>query len=809
VKVLKFGGTSVGSADRILQTIECVRATPDCGAVVVSALSGVTDELMRLGALASAGDSGFSLILSELQNRHFKAIEQLIAPATRGRTLAWVKSTLNELEEAVHGVFVLRECSPKTSDYILSFGERLSAFIIAAACVDKGFPAEYVDAREMILTDDHFGNAEFYPEASAERICARIKASQGLPIVTGFIAATLDGRTTTLGRGGSDLTVSIIGAALAVEEIEIWTDVDGIMTADPRLVPTAFPIDHLTYEEAMELSHFGAKIIYPPTIQPALKKGIPIRIKNTMNPSFPGSVIGGSQKTERLVTGISSISQVAFLRVQGLGMQGVAGTSKRVFTALADHAISVILITQASSEHTICFSVMPDKAEEARKAIDQEFEHEIARQLLEPVVVEKDLSILSVVGEQMRHMPGLGGRVFTALGANGINVVAIAQGSSELNISVVISAQDRKKALNAVHDALFLSDLRTAHIFLVGDGLIGTTLLKQLAESRESLTSRYHLNLQVTGITNTRFMALSEAGISALKATEAAEKEPASIDEFVNIMLGFNLPHSIFVDCTASEALPQRYGKILDANISVVTPNKRALTGSLKGYSDLKTVERRRNVHFLYETCVGAGLPIIGTLNDLVKSGDEIFSVEAVLSGTLSYLFNNYRAGVSFAETVKRAQELGYTEPDPRDDLSGRDVGRKLLILAREIGYQLEENEVSVEDLVPAPAAAAKTVPEFYERLQEQENIFSAKLSEANESGGKLVYLASVSKGRAEAKLSIIGADHPFYGLSGSDNIVAFTTKRYSTRPLVVKGPGAGPEVTAAGVLADIIRVVQ
>jgi aspartokinase/homoserine dehydrogenase 1 len=805
MKVLKFGGTSVGNADRIREVVACVQASPDCVAVVVSAMTGVTDALLEMALSAARGDVSYKGELEALEQRHLDAAEELFPPTNRESTLDWVSATVSELDQAMQSIFVLRECSPKTSDYILSFGERLSAYLVSKVLSSD---ATFVDAREIIVTDANFGNASADLEVSGELIRKTIGVGKPLAVVTGFIGATSDGRTTTLGRGGSDLTASILGAAIGASEIEIWTDVDGIMTADPRVVPTAFSIDHLSYEEAMELSHFGAKILYPPTIQPALIENIPIRIRNTFNPGFEGSVIDQNAKSQRLVTGISSIPKVALLRVQGLGLQGITGTSKRVFAALANQNINVMLITQASSEHTICFSVLPDVAEKARTAIDKEFEHEIKHQLVEPVVVEKELSVVSVVGEQMRHMSGLSGRLFSALGANGVNVVAIAQGSSELNISVVISRADRTKALNAVHDAFFLSDQRTAHLFIAGDGLIGKTLTRQISEGKDSLGDRYKLKLQVNGLTNTRFMAFDDKGLVVEKAEQARGSQPAGREHFIQTIVDLNLPHSVFVDCTASDEVPTYYPKLLDSNISIVTPNKRALTGRLKAYQELKTVEHRRGVQFHYETCVGAGLPIIGTLNDLVKSGDEIYSVEAVLSGTLSYIFNSYVKGRSFAETVREAQHLGLTEPDPRDDLSGRDVGRKLLILAREIGCMLEPEDVLVEDLVPSACASAVTVAEFYELLEAQEEIFAEKLNSAMASGGRLCYVGRVSDGKAEAKLTMVLPDHPFYGLSGSDNIISFVTKRYSVRPLVVKGPGAGPEVTAAGVLADIIRVV-
>lgn len=509
------------------------------------------------------------------------------------------------------------------------------------------------------------------------------------------------------------------------------------------------------------------------------------------------------------VTGISSIAEVALLRIEGAGMQGVTGTAGRVFEALSTKKINVILITQASSEHTICLAVLPKHASLAVQSLSEEFEYEIERARINPIVVEHTFSILSVVGENMRRVPGISAKLFQALGSNGVNVAAIAQGSSERNISVVIDAKDRGKALNAVHDTFFLSDLRTAHLFILGQGLIAKTLLRQIQESASFLKERYHLSIRLCGISDSKRMAITPTGIKKWTLSEI-ESQPASLPNFINQMIEMNLPHCILVDCTAAEDVPEHYSKALDASISVITPNKRSIAGPFIRYEKLKAVERKRSVRFLYETCVGAGLPILGTLNDLLKSGDEIKSIQAVLSGTLSYLFNSYNTdSPSFASVIREAKDLGYTEPDPREDLSGLDVGRKLLILAREIGMQLELEDIEIESLVPQKAQKATSVEDFFKAIETEDGIFKTKLSEATACGGKLIYIAELRDGRAKASLQVITSEHPLWGLSGSDNSVAFVTKRYNTRALVVQGPGAGPEVTAAGVFADIIRVVQ
>lgn len=811
MKILKFGGTSIGSPETLsvaLSVIEKAYKENTCRAVVISAFSRVTNALLELKQSAERGED-VSQTLSKLNARHIELCDHFLPTSTRSRTVAWIQNTFNELDDVIKSVQKLKECTPKVADRIASFGERLSTYIVASILQGRNVPASYVDARELIVTDSSFQCAHVdFPETT-RRIQKSLASQKELPIITGFIAADQFGNTTTLGRGGSDYTAAILGAALPVSEIEIWTDVDGIMTADPRLVPTALPISSLSYEEALELSHFGAKVIYPPTIYPAFVASVPVRIRNTLKSEFPGSVIHQeSSGTKYSVTGISSIDEVSLLRIQGLA--GISGISSRVFGCLADKNINVILITQASSQHTICIALLPEETRAAVEALSQEFEYEMDKKTMDPIVVDQELSIISLVGDNMRNTPGIAARFFHAIGSNGVNTIAIAQGSSELNISIVINRKDRKKALNAAHDAFFLADRRTAHLFVIGDGLIGSTLVDQIAKHKEVLRSRYSLDLKLSGITNTKTMIIDDEGLPVQTIKSFSEgTSAASLDSFIEKITTLDLPHCVLVDCTASEIVPNYYSKVFDASVSIVTPNKRGLSGSLAQYDALKKVERKRGVRFFYETCVGAGLPVISTLHDLLKSGDSIIKIEAVLSGTLSFLFNFYDGSQSFAAAVREAQRLGYTEPDPRDDLSGTDVARKVLILAREIGLRYELSDIATQSLVPKSCITPKSVEDFYLALEKEDAFFKEKILSAAKLGQKLRYIGVVENGKVYTELLAVGPEHPFYGLSGSDNIVSFTTERYCTRPLVVKGPGAGPDVTAAGIFADIIRVIQ
>jgi aspartokinase/homoserine dehydrogenase 1 len=815
MKVLKFGGSSVQTAERIKNVIEIVKADPEAKVVVCSALGGVTDQLIGMGKTAAAYDDSYRAQFIELERKHLEAAKLLMDVRYQSGVLAKVKNMLNELDELLQGIYLLRELSKRTLDHVMSFGERLSCTLIAEAFKDQGLEASYLDTRAMVRTNARFGNAVVDFETTDRLIADWVGRTPGYVVATGFIGATDKGETTTLGRGGSDYTCSIFAAALQASEAEIWTDVDGVMTADPRKVKQAFSIDSLSYEEAMEMSHFGAKVIYPPTMLPAMKKNIPIIIRNTFNPPFRGSVIGHvkSQAFANVpVKGISSIGNISLLRLQGSGMVGESGVSARLFNALAQDQISVILITQASSEHTICVAVKPEEAGPAKAAVDREFANEIREGLIDPLVVEKDLSIVAIVGENMRNSSGVAGRMFQAMGNNGINVVAIAQGSSELNISTVIRREDETKALRALHQAFFLSDTKTIHAFIVGVGLVGSTLLRQMNEQRDYLRQEYNLEFRVAGLANSKKRLFDlNGGIGLDHWRDTLQKDGAEMDMqgFIREMEQLNLANSVFVDNTASPEVAQAYEHILRNSISIVTPNKIASSSSYAHYLSLRNTAKRHGVSMLYETNVGAALPVISTLRDLVNSGDKIARIEAVLSGTLSYIFNTFNAQTRFSEIVKDAKLKGYTEPDPREDLSCKDVGRKILILARECGYPMEFEDISIQGFLPESCLAAPTVEEFFVELEKYDDYFEDLRAKAEQAGKRLRCIAKFEGGKAQIALEAVGFEHSFYSLSGSDNIIAFTTARYPERPLVVKGSGAGAEVTAAGVFADMIRIAN
>jgi len=822
MKILKFGGSSIGSPDRINNVVEIVKnSKKESGkiAVVFSAFHGITDKLITLSKLAAKGDQAYLDLCKEIEEIHLNTIKKIISVRNQSSVLTHVKLTLNELEDVIHGVYLVKELSLRTLDFIMSFGERISAYIISKVFEDRNIESEFLDSRDLIITDPTYGSARIIFDQTNEKIKEYFdehlpagKAGKKLQIITGFIASSLEGQTTTLGRGGSDYTASIFAAALKAKEIEIWTDVDGVLTADPKKVKKAFSIKSLTYEEAMELSHFGAKVIHPPTMQPALNKKIPIRIKNTFNPSFDGTIISEKGDSKNFsIKGISSIDDIALLRIQGSGMIGVAGIARRIFGALAAKKVSVILISQASSEHSICFAVLPQYSEDAKRAIEDELRFEIKDKLVSEILTEKNLSIIAVVGENMRKTPGISGKVFQALGRNGINVVAIAQGSSELNISAVVPKVDEEKALNALHDAFFLTTSKTVNIFLVGTGLIGSTLLKQINHQKNYLSEEYNLSFKVIAIANSKKMVFDTNGSDTdnWKETLREKGSKTNLDKFVESMKSLNLPNSIFVDCTASEEVTLYYTDILKSAISVVTPNKRANSKDYSFYQSTKDAARKHNVRFLYETNVGAGLPIIGTLKDLVSSGDRVDKIEGVLSGTLSYIFNSFAENKKFSDIIKEAKEKGYTEPDPREDLNGLDVARKLLILAREIGLSMELKNIKVQNLIPVPARNTKSIDEFFKILKDYDCEFEELRRKADQNGKVLRYVARLENGSANIGLEEVSKTHPFYFLTESDNIFAFTTKHYKDRPIVVKGPGAGPDVTAAGVFADIIRIAH
>lgn len=811
--VLKFGGSSIGDPDRIESVIGIIKKRAEQGqrlSVIFSAYQGVTDQLILMGKMAEQGDENYKQLFNQIEERHISTADALISLKNRSALLTQLKILLNDLEEILYGVFLIRELTLKTLDYIQSFGERLSAYTISASLGDRGVHNTFIDSRLVIKTDNHFGGARVQAKISEDHIRRRFADESSVYIITGFIGSTDKEETTTLGRGGSDYSASIFGAALDAQEIEIWTDVDGVLTTDPGKVPEAFSIAQMTYEEAMELSHFGAKVIHPPTMQPALDKKLPIRILNTFNTEFIGTVISAEKVSNPyLIRGISSIDSVALLQIRGSGMVGSRGIAERIFGALARNNINIILISQASSEHSICLAILPEMSEKAETALREELKYEIHYDLVNEIIVEPDMAIIAVVGENMRHRKGIAGKVFQTLGGNGINISAIAQGSSELNISMVVARQDETRALNVLHRVFFSPERRTANLFLVGAGLVGGELLKQISEweAKQSEDKKLHLSLQ--GICNTKKMLLNSRGIDPGNWNEALQKEGKTylVDAYFSEMLSMSLPGSIMVDCTSNEKITDYYAALLEKGISIVTPNKIANTRSKDFYRNLKKHAKNGGSEYLYETTAGAGLPVIKTIRDLIDSGDDIIKIEGVLSGTMSYLFNNYNADVSFADLVRKARNLGYTEPDPRSDLSGLDVVRKLLILIRETGTAFEMNQIDRIEFLPESIRNAESLETFLALMDEQEELFREKYQKAAAGNKALRYMARFWDSKATVALEAVPATHPAYTLSGGENIVSITSRLYREYPLVIRGLGAGAEVTAAGVLSDILKI--
>jgi aspartokinase/homoserine dehydrogenase 1 len=821
--VLKFGGTSIGTSKAIVQLIAVVKKVKNrddrVPVIVVSALSGVTDALIAAAQKAMSGDA-YTDVVESLRQKHQGIITTFLAGPDSQEAIAGIDTVLAELNRILDGIAVIGELTPRVLDTVMSFGEQLSARLLALILDTQSIPAAYLDARDIIVTNTAYGNAQFMPEptyANIKTFFDQLPSGAPIQVVTGFIARAHNGTTTTLGRGGSDLTAAIIGAALDVDEVEIWTDVDGILTADPKQVKTAFKIDAISYIEAMELSHFGAKVIYPPTIKPALKKDIPIRILNTFNPSGTGTVIARNvPESTYPIRGISSRTGIVLVRVQGSGMVGVAGFSSRLFNALARQKINIILISQSSSEYSICFAILPADLPSAESVLKEEFAYEIVSGVIDEPVHEHDCTIIAVVGARMKHSAGVSGKVFHALGRNGVSVIAIAQGSSELNISAVIATRDEAKALNALHEAFFLSTVRSVNLFLIGAGLIGGTLLKQIASQQETLAANHHIRINLIGAGDYKGMVFNTEGLDPEEAwrivrgeVETTPVEPFDLAGFIHRMQSLNLPNTAFCDCTASAEVAEQYAAILKSAIAVVTPNKKANSGTLEYYRLLTGYAQDRGIPYLYETTVCAGLPVISTLRDLFLSGDTVRRIEAVVSGTLSFIFNNFDGSVPFSMLVREAKAKGYTEPDPRDDLNAMDAARKALILARECGMPLEFSAVSIEALLPPACFEAATVEEFFVELEKVDAYFEDRRIKAAESGAALRYVAIVEEGRARISLREEEAGSPFRTLVDADNMVVITTDRYSELPLVIKGPGAGAQVTAGGVFADILRVAR
>ncbi len=809
MKVLKFGGTSVGSPEAIRKVGDIVKKSSEQEQliVVVSAVGGVTNRLVSLGLLAEQGDTQYESLLKTLEQEHLDIHSQLINKGDQSE----ITNIFRQLREVCKGVFLLKELTPRTSDYIHSCGELLSAYIVSQYLEYLNVAVGLYDSRAFLFTDKQFGNAQIQwseTKCALEKVQSEFKRVSLFP---GFIASTSDNETSTLGRGGSDYTASLLANILKASSLEIWTDVNGLMTADPRLVRNARLLEHVSYEEALELSHFGAKVLYPPSIQPALDSGIPIHIRNTFDPQGSTTEVtrGGSEEVG-LISGISSIREVAMINLSGNSMVGIPKFSFRLFRTLSEAKINVILITQASSEHSISVCIASVDAQEALYAVEQEFQVEIDMHKIDPVIVDQNLSIIALVGSNMRDQVGVSGRMFDTLGANGISVKAIAQGSSERNISAVIPQYDLKKALNTLHENFFLSELKRVNLFVVGVGNVGKAFLEQVRNQQKYLVEDHNLNLQVIGIANSRQCIFNEEGIDLVNwALDLEKGERCNINEFVSKMDTMNMRNSVFIDITASHDIAKVYNQVLRKSISVVTPNKIAATREINEYRKLKQTARKYKSQFLFETNVAAGLPVLSTLSDLIRSGDKVHKIEAVLSGTLNYIFNNYNGSKLFSEVIKEAKQLGLTEPDPRLDLSGEDVMRKLLILMRESGLETEMDNISLKPFLPDACQNSTSLDSFYDQLDSSEDYFKALYSVAKEKNTQLRVVASYSSEGAFVALKEVPVEHPFYFLEGKDNIVLFETDRYKEQPLVIKGAGAGAEVTASGIFADVLKLVN
>ncbi len=814
-KVLKFGGSSLSNPDAIATLMKVISNDLEekCDVIIVcSALEGVTNKINKLVEDAIAGRD-ITKGLKELEEKHYDLVRSHLAVKRQNQVLLGIKLYFNQLEEMLSGISALGEVSHRTIDRALSYGELCSALMFTSFIDQFCGRSVFADTRQMIKTDSNYGQANINEEFSNSLIRNFVKENDGLiPVFTGFIASNEAGVTTTLGRGGSDYTAAIIAAALDANEIQIWTNVDGIMTADPRMVTKAFSIPRLSYSEAVELSYFGARVIQPTTMFPARSKTIPIIIKNSFNPSFAGTLISSkSAEIDSLIKGISCISEICLVTIQGGAMVGEKGFSGRLFSRLASEGINVFLITQASSQHSISIAISPQSISHARKVINREFEQDFETGRLDKPDFNDNLSIIAVVGENMRHKRGLSGKVFSSLGRSGVNVIAIAQGSSELNISVVIDRKDVSKAMNSVHDDMFLSPVKTLNVFYCGVGNIGGTLLRQIDTHMSFLEERRHIKLCIIGICNSQSFLFDSEGINVKSWKEDlhGKSEKGSVKNFIERAFELNLPNSVFVDNTGSSSVPELYPELFEKSFSVVTCNKIGNTGKFNTYANYKEMAGKYGVDYLYETTVGAGLPIIKTLQELLICGDQILKVEAILSGTISFIFNTYRGDITFAEVVRMAQDKGYTEPDPRDDLSGLDFARKMLILARETGLEMEFDELDLDPLLPDNCLKADSVEEFYRELEASEEYFSSLKIKAASENKVLHYVGILSEGKVKTELLMLDPSHPFFNLSGSDNIISFTTNRYLDNPMVIKGPGAGAEVTAAGVLADLVRVAS
>lgn len=816
MKVLKFGGTSVANTENIVKVGHIIKkeSLKNQIVVVVSALHGVTDQLIQAAESASQNDADYLNIIKGLEERHLKLVKELIPVLEQSPWLSFVKKQFNTIEDLCNGIYALGEFTGRIKDKITSYGEFLSSNIIAARLQSEGLDVTWMNAAGCIITNSNFTHAKVDFDATEQNLKEFFHTHpHQVVIAPGFGARDGKGNPTTLGRGGSDYTASIIASAADAEELQIWTDVSGMMTADPRLVSTAKPISRISYAEAMELSHFGAKVLYPPTLQPVMAKNISLRIKNTFEPGAAGTLVchhteKADDEKQEFAVGISNMSRIALLTLEGSGMIGIPGISARLFQCLSQENINVILITQSSSEHSITVAISEKDTDNAQYAVHASFKDDLQLKRVEPLMIETGLAIVALVGENMKSKSGVSAKMFGCLGNNGINIRAIAQGSSEKNISIVIAEADVKKALNVMHEEFFESVIKQVHIYLCGTGNVGKKLIRQMYAQNEYLKENLLMNLRIAGVCNSRKMLFSEKGISEHELSLMHESgQEASAGKFAAEIISRNLRNSVFVDVTASPEVPEIYEELLKKSVNIIACNKIAVSSSLEYYRHLKLTARNHNCKFFFETNVGAGLPVIGTINDLMRSGDKILSIQAVLSGTLNFVFNHYDGTRTFSEIVAQAQAEGYTEPDPRLDLAGTDVARKILILAREAGYALEFDDIENESFLPEECMHG-SVEDFYSALSGYEDHFKMLLDNAKNNGKILKYVAEFSNGKAKVGLQLIAPESDLFHLYGKDNIVIFKTLRYSDQPLVVKGAGAGADVTASGVFADVVRSV-